>query len=43
MSEIAEIIDSVESRITKLFTKINSLEHGSILLKEELIILIIKK
>ena len=36
MSEIAEIIDSVESRITKLFTKINSLENGSILLKEEL-------
>ena len=36
MSEIAEIIDSVESRITKLFTKINSLENSSILLKEEL-------
>ena len=36
MSEIAEIIDSVESRIAKLFTKINSLEHGSVSLKEEL-------
>ena len=36
MSEIAEIIDSVESRIAKLFTKINSLENSSILLKEEL-------
>ena len=36
MSEIAEIIDSVESRIAKLFTKINSLEHGSVTLKEEL-------
>ena len=36
MSEIAEIIDSVESRITKLFTKINSLEQGSVTFKEEL-------
>ena len=36
MSEIAEIIDSVESRIDKLFTKINSLEHCSVSLKEEL-------
>ena len=36
MSEIAEIIDSVESRIAKLFTKINSLEQSSVSLKEEL-------
>ena len=36
MSEIAEIIDSVESRITKLFTKINSLEQASLSLKDEL-------
>jgi len=27
MSEIAEIIDSVENRVAKLFTKINSLEQ----------------
>ena len=36
MSEIAEIIDSLESRIEKLFVKINSLEQNSALLKEEL-------
>jgi chromosome segregation ATPase len=36
MSEFAEIIDSVESRIEKLFTKINSLEQNSALLKNEL-------
>ena len=36
MSEIAEIIDSLESRIEKLFTKINSLEQNSAALKEEL-------
>ena len=36
MSEIAEIIDSVESRIGKLFTKIKSLEQNSIVLETEL-------
>ena len=36
MSEIVEIIDSLESRIKKLFIKINSLEQNSALLKEEL-------
>jgi chromosome segregation ATPase len=36
MSEIAEIIDSLESRIEKLFTKINSLEKNSSELKEKL-------
>jgi chromosome segregation ATPase len=36
MSEIAEIIDSLESRIEKLFTKINSLEKNSTALQEEL-------
>jgi chromosome segregation ATPase len=36
MSEIAEIIDSLESRIEKLFTKINSLEKNSSDLKEKL-------
>ena len=36
MSEIAEIIDSVENRVAKLFTKINSLEQGSASIKEEL-------
>ena len=36
MSEIAEIINSVENRIAKLFTKINSLEQGSVSVKEEL-------
>ena len=36
MSEIAEIIDSLESRIEKLFTKINNLEKDSAALKEEL-------
>ena len=36
MSEIAEIIDSVEKRIERLFTKINSLEKGSISIQEEL-------
>lgn len=36
MSEIAEIIDSVENRVAKLFTKINSLEKGTSSIKEEL-------
>jgi chromosome segregation ATPase len=36
MSEIAEIIDSLENRIEKLFIKIDSLENKSVLLKEEL-------
>ena len=36
MSEIVEIIDSLESRIKKLFIKINSLEQNSALLKQEL-------
>lgn len=36
MSEIAEIIDSVESRIGQLFTKIESLEKDSTTLKAEL-------
>ncbi|MDI9257426.1 hypothetical protein [Flavobacterium sedimenticola] len=36
MSEIAEIIDSVESRIQQLFMKINSLEKTSTDLKTEL-------
>ncbi len=36
MSEIAEIIDSVESRIQKLFTKINSLEENAASLRTEL-------
>jgi chromosome segregation ATPase len=36
MSEIAEIIDSVESRIQKLFTKINSLEENTASLRTEL-------
>jgi hypothetical protein len=36
MSEIAEIIDSVENRVGKLFTKINSLEQVSLSLKDEL-------
>ena len=36
MSEIAEIIDSLESRIEKLFLKIDSLEKSATSLKEEL-------
>jgi len=36
MSEIGEIIDSLENRIEKLFTKIESLENDSIALKAEL-------
>ncbi len=36
MSEIAEIIDSLENRIQKLFMKIESLEKNSIELKAEL-------
>ena len=36
MSEIAEIIDSLENRIEKLFTKINSLEQDSVSLKAQL-------
>lgn len=36
MSEIAEIIDSLEARIGKLFTKIESLEHDAASVKGEL-------
>lgn len=36
MSEIAEIIDSLENRIEKLFTKIEGLEKDSIALKAAL-------
>ena len=36
MSEIAEIIDSLENRIEKLFRKIEGLEKDSIALKAEL-------
>ena len=36
MSDIAEIIDSVENRIEKLFMKINSLETNSMALRTEL-------
>lgn len=36
MSEIVEIIDSVESRIGKLFIKIKSLEQNSIVFETEL-------
>ncbi len=36
MSEIAEIIDSLENRIEKLFNKIEGLEKNSIALKAEL-------
>ncbi len=36
MSEIAEIIGSVENRVGKLFTKINSLEQAILTLKDEL-------
>ena len=36
MSEIAEIIGSVENRVGKLFTKINSLEQAILSLKDEL-------
>ena len=36
MSEIAEIIDSLENRIEKLFSKIEGLEKDSIALKAEL-------
>ncbi len=36
MSEIAEIIDSLENRIQKLFIKIESLEKNSVGLKAEL-------
>ena len=36
MSEIAEIIDSVENRIEKLFMKIDSLETNSMALRTEL-------
>lgn len=37
MSEIAEIIDSVENRIEKLFMKIDSLEKNSMALRTELL------
>jgi chromosome segregation ATPase len=36
MSEIAEIIDSLENRIEKLFSKIEGLEKNSMALKAEL-------
>jgi chromosome segregation ATPase len=36
MSEIAEIIDSLENRIEKLFRKIEGLEKNSMALKAEL-------
>jgi chromosome segregation ATPase len=36
MSEIAEIINSLENRIEKLFIKIDGLEKNSITLKSEL-------
>jgi chromosome segregation ATPase len=36
MSEIAEIIDSLENRIGKLFTKIKGLEQESVSTKAEL-------
>lgn len=36
MSEIAEIIDSLENRIGKLFTKIEGLEQESVSVKAEL-------
>ncbi|MEK8180931.1 hypothetical protein WMW71_11320 [Flavobacterium buctense] len=36
MSEIAEIFDSVENRIEKLFMKIDSLEKNSMALRTEL-------
>ena len=36
MSEIAEIFDSVENRIEKLFMKIDSLEKNSMALRAEL-------
>ena len=35
MSEIAEIIDSLENRIGKLFTKIKGLEQNAIVIKTE--------
>jgi chromosome segregation ATPase len=37
MSEIAEIIDSLENRIGKLFTKIKGLEQDSETVKTELV------
>lgn len=36
MSEIAEIIDSLENRIGKLFTKIKGLEQDSVSIKAEI-------
>ena len=36
MSEIAEIIDSLENRIGKLYSKITSLEQSSVSTKSEL-------
>ncbi len=36
MSEIAEIIDTLENRIEKLFIKIKSLEDKNLFLQEEL-------
>ena len=36
MSEMVEIVDSLESRLTKLFSKINRLEESSNHLKQEL-------
>ena len=36
MSEIAEIVDTLESRIGKLFSKIDTLEQNNLILKGEL-------
>jgi chromosome segregation ATPase len=36
MSEIAEIIDSLENRIAKLFSKIKGLEQDSVSIKAEI-------
>lgn len=38
MSEIVEIIDTLETKIQKLFNKINNLEHKNQVLQEELTI-----
>ena len=37
MSEIVEIIDTLESRLKKLFEKIDRLEHTSVQLTQELL------
>jgi len=36
MSEIAEIVDTLESRLQKLFSKLESLEKNTLELKQEL-------